>query len=93
MRRAIERTGILDANTLMIGADAVRNDFFFDAHVPMEFRFPDADGPFKTRGFSHWTVADWSSQAKRYEFPQYPCYYRTFSANNGGCEDVRPTFK
>jgi ABC-type branched-subunit amino acid transport system substrate-binding protein len=93
MRRAIERTGRLDANTLMLGADAIRNDFFFDAHVPMQFRFPDADGPFKTRGFSHWTVADWNSSAKRYEFPKYPCYYRTFGANGGGCEDLRATFK
>ena len=93
MRRAIERTGKLDANTLMIGADAIRNDFFFDSHVPMQFRFPDADGPFKTRGFSHWTVADWNSNAKRYDFPKYPCYYRTFGANGAGCEDLRATFK
>jgi ABC-type branched-subunit amino acid transport system substrate-binding protein len=93
MRRAIERTGILDANTLLLGADAIRNDFFFDAHVPMEFRFPDADGPFKTRGFSHWTVADWNSQSKKYEFPSYPCYYRKFGPNNAGCEDLRSTFR
>lgn len=93
MRRAIERTGVLDANTLLLGADGIRNDFFFDAHVPMEFRFPDADGPFKTRGFSHYTVADWNSQSKKYEFPVYPCYYRTFGPNNSGCEDLRSTFK
>jgi hypothetical protein len=93
MRRAVERTGKLDANTFMLGADAIRNDFFFDAHVPIEFRFPSVEGPFKTRGFSHFTVVDWNSSTAKYDFPKFPCYYRTFGPNGGGCEDLRSTFK
>ena len=53
----------------------------------------DADGPFKTRGFSHWTVADWSSEAKRYEFPGFPCYWKRFRPNRRGCTDLRGSFK
>jgi hypothetical protein len=93
MRRAIERTGRLDANTLMIGADSIKQDAFYDAHVPIEYSFPDADGPFRTRGFGHWTVADWSSSKNVYEFPAYPCYYEKFEANGGGCQDLRQTYK
>ncbi len=87
MNRGYKRTGVLDANSFMLGADMIRNDFFWDAHVPMEYKFP-AGGPYKTRGFSHWTVADWSTAEARYLFPKYPCYYRVFGPNNGGCEDL-----
>ena len=93
MNRGYKKTGVLDSNSFLLGADAIRNDFYWDAHVPMEYSFPSAAGPFKTRGFSHWTVADWSSTEGRYLFPKYPCYYRTFGPNNGGCEDLRATFK
>lgn len=93
MRRGERLTGTLDANAFVLGANAIRNNFFWDAHVPMEFQIPDADGPFKTRAFTHWTVADWSSAESRYTFPRYPCYYRDFGPNNGGCEDLRPTYK
>ncbi|MEX2394603.1 MAG: ABC transporter substrate-binding protein [Actinomycetota bacterium] len=93
MRRAIERTGVLNANTLLLGADAIRDDFYYDAHVPMSYSFPGKDGPFRTRGFEHWTVVDWSVDEGKYLFPVFPCYYRTFKANNGGCEDLRSKFK
>lgn len=93
MRRAIERTGRLDANTFMVGADSIRGDYFYDATVPIEYRLPSVQGPFKTRGFSHYTVADWSSAKKVYEFPKYPCYYRVFKPNGGGCEDLSSSFK
>jgi hypothetical protein len=93
MRRAIKRTGVLSANTLLLGADAIRDDFYYDAHVPMSFSFPDSDGPFKTRGFEHWTVVDWSVDEGKYTFPEFPCYYRRFEAGGGGCEDLRSKFK
>ncbi len=89
MRRGLKLTGKLDANAFVIGANAVKDDFFFDATVPMDFSIPDRDGPFKTRGFSHYTVAKWDSANKRYAFPAYPCYYRTFGPNKAGCEDLR----
>jgi hypothetical protein len=93
MNRGIKLTGRLDANSLVIGFNAIQNDFYFDAHVPMQFVVPDPDGPFKTRGFSHWTVADWSSAESKYTFPKYPCYYRTFGPNNAGCDDLRSLYK
>jgi hypothetical protein len=93
MNRGIKRTGNLDSNAFLLGADSIRNDFYYDATVPMEFKFPSPGGPFKTKGFSHWTVADWSSAESRYTFPAYPCFYRTFGPNNAGCEDLRSTYK
>jgi hypothetical protein len=93
MRRGLRLTGRLDANSFVIGADAIRNDFYWDAHVPMEYRIPGVNGPFKTRAFSHYTVADWSSARSAYEFPKYPCYYRVFKPNGGGCEDLRSMYR
>lgn len=93
MNRGIKRTGKLNANSFLLGADMFRDDFYYDAHVPMQYKFPGANGPFKTKGFSHWTVVDWSSAQSRYLFPKYPCYYRTFGPNNAGCEDLRATYK
>ena len=55
----------------------------------MSFDIPGPHGPFKTRAFSHYTVAAWNAATKKYDFPAYPCYYRSFGANNAGCEDLR----
>lgn len=93
MRRGVKLTGTLDANAYVIGANAIRNDFAFDSHVPIEFKLETAKGPFKTRGWSHMTPADWNPSRGDFDFPAYPCYYRIFKARNGGCEDLRPTFK
>ncbi len=93
MRRGVKRTGKLDSNAYLLGADAIRDDFYYDAHVPMSFSFPSEKGPFKTRGFTHWTVGDWNSDSGRYDFPKFPCYYKTFKPNGGGCEDLRAKFK
>lgn len=94
MRRAVRLTGTLTADTLLLGADGIDNDFFFDAHVPMNYKFPDANGPWKTRGFSHYTVVDWSSTSSAYTFPEYPCYYQRFGASKqSGCEDLRRYYK
>ena len=93
MNRGIQRTGTLDANSFLVGADMFRDDFYYDAHVPMQYHFPSAKGPFKTKGFSHWTVVDWSRGESKYLFPKYPCYYKTFGPDNAGCEDLRATYK
>ncbi|MFA5891780.1 MAG: ABC transporter substrate-binding protein [Actinomycetota bacterium] len=93
MRRAIKLTGTLNANTLMLGASEIQGDFFYDATVPMDFNIRKASGPFKTRGFSYYTIADYDSSQNKYTFPKYPCYYRTFKANDGGCENLEGTFK
>ena len=93
MRRGVKRTGKLDSNAYLLGADAIRDDFYYDAHVPMSYSFPSENGPFKTRGFTHWTVADWSSGKSVYEFPKFPCYYKVFKPNGAGCEDLRSKFK
>ena len=93
MRRGVKLTGRLDANAFIIGANAIRNDFSFDAHVPIEFKFESTRGPFKTRGWSHMTPVDWNVGKGDFDFPAFPCYYRVFRANNGGCEDLRPMFK
>lgn len=90
MRRAVERTGVLTANSLMVGADAITNDFFYDAHVPMDFQFPSASGPFKQKGFSHYTVARWDGDSSSYQFPEYPNYWRRFGPDHSGGEDLRP---
>ena len=93
MRRAIKLTGTLTADTLLLGANAIDNDFFYDATVPLDWRYPSVKGPFKTRGFSHYTVVDWSSSQKKYTFPLYPCYYQVFKANDGGCEKLTKYYK
>ena len=93
MRRAVELTGKLTSDTLLLGADAIKNDFFWDGHVPMEFSFPGVNGPFKTRGYSHYTILDWSTSRGDYTFPEYPCYYRVIGPNMSGCEDLRSYYQ
>lgn len=94
MRRGFKRLGKLDSNAFVLGIDAIRDDFYYDAHVPMSFSIPPSlSGPFKTRGFSYWTVVDWNSDKSVYEFPKFPCYYKTFKPNGGGCTDLRSKFK
>ncbi|MFA5786824.1 MAG: ABC transporter substrate-binding protein [Actinomycetota bacterium] len=93
MRRAIKRTGVLNANSLLLGADTVRNNFYWDSHVPLTWSFPGPKGPFKTKGFSHYTVAKWNSSTSKYEFPEYPKYWKVMGADKSGSEDLRPLFK
>jgi hypothetical protein len=93
MRRAIALTGVLNADTLLLGADNINDDFYYDATVPLDYKFPSASGPFKTRAFSHYTTVKWDGGSQKYTFPDYPCYYRTFGANNGGCENLEASFQ
>ncbi|HEX4905823.1 MAG TPA: ABC transporter substrate-binding protein [Acidimicrobiales bacterium] len=92
MRRAVARTGILTSDSLLVGADAVRNDFFFDATVPLRWSFPEG-GPYKTKGFSHFTVVDWSSEQSKYLFPEYPMYWEVMGEGKAGGQDLRQYFQ
>lgn len=93
MRRAVTRTGVLTGDSLLVGADSVRNDFFFDATVPLRWSFPGVDGPFKTKAFSHFTVVDWSSDQSKYLFPTFPMYWEVMGPEQSGGEDLRAYFK
>ena len=93
MRRAIARTGVLTGSSLLVGADSVRNDFFYDSTVPLRWSFPGPEGPFKTKAFSHFTVVDWSSEESRYLFPEYPKYWEVMGPGRSGAQDLRPLFQ
>lgn len=93
MRRAHARTGILTGSSLLLGADAVRGDFYYDATVPLRWSFPGLAGPFKTKAFSHYTVVDWSSAQSKYLFPEFPNYWEVMGPGKGGAQDLRPQFK
>ena len=89
MRRGEAITGTLDANALVVGADAITNDFYFDAHVPLDWQMPPG-GPYKTKGFTHYTVVDWNSQTKTYDFPAYPTYWEVMGPDGSNGADLRP---
>jgi ABC-type branched-subunit amino acid transport system substrate-binding protein len=89
MRRGEALTGRLDSNALVVGADAITNDFYFDSHVPLDWQMPPG-GPYKTKGFTHYTVADWNSARGTYEFPQYPLYWEAFGPDLSNGVDLRP---
>jgi len=93
MRRAVKATGVLTGNSWIVGADMVRNDFAYDAHVPIRWSFPGPQGPFKTKGFSHYTVVKWSSADSKYLFPEYPNYWEVMGPGKSGAQDLRPAFK
>jgi hypothetical protein len=93
MRRAVARTGVLTGNSLIVGADAVRNDFYYDATVPLRWSFPGPGGPFKTKAFSHYTVVKWSPEQSKYLFPEFPNYWEVMGPNKSGAQDLRPYFK
>lgn len=79
MRRGEQLTGELTANSMLVGADTM-GDYFFDAHVPLLWRFP-AGGPYTTKAWRYYTVVDWNSARKTYEFPEFPTYWEYMGTN------------
>lgn len=92
MRRGERITGRLDANALLAGAHSIKNDYYYDAHVPLRWEFPGG-GPFKTKGWSHYTVVDWNSTRSAYDFPEYPLYWEIMGPGKSNGVDLRPLFK
>lgn len=92
MRRAENITGELTANSYMVGADSITNDYYFDAIVPMDYKLP-AGGPYGTKAFSDWTVAKWNAELNKYDFPNFPKYWKTFGPGLAGGADIRPLLK
>lgn len=88
MRRAVDVTGELTGNSLMLGVNAIRGDFFYDATVPMTFSVPDLDGPLDFTGFDLQTVAKWNSGRVDYDFPEYPIYWKTMGPGKSGGVDI-----
>jgi hypothetical protein len=92
MRRALQQTGELTANSLIVGADSITNDFYFDATVPMDWSIP-LGGPYKTKAMDDWTVVKWNDGANRYDFVEYPRYWKVMGPGKSGARDLRPLFK
>ena len=93
MNRAIDLTGQLTGNSLMVGINAIQRDHYWDSHVPMTYSIPTSLAqPFDFTGYDHQTVVHWSEAQGDYLFPEYPRYWRMFGPNKSGSEDLRRFF-
>lgn len=93
MERAVDLTGVLTANSLQVGVNAIKRDFYWDAHVPMTYTVPTSlKRPFDFTGYDHQTVVRWNRSAGDYAFPEYPLYWSRFGPGKSGGEDLRPLF-
>jgi ABC-type branched-subunit amino acid transport system substrate-binding protein len=90
MRRAVDRTGVLTSDSLMLGVDLIRGDFSWDAFVPLTFDIP---GPGRARdrtGYDLQTIAKWNRGKLDYDFPEFPRYWKVMGPNGSGSVDIRP---
>ena len=92
MKRAIDRTGVLTGNSLMMGVDAIRGDFAWEAYVPLSYAIPGPGQAKDRTGYDLQTVATWNTDAKDYDFPQYPKYWKILGPGGSGAVDIRPSF-
>ena len=93
MERAVDLTGQLTANSLQVGINAIKRDFYWDAHVPVTYTIPTSlQNGFDFTGFDHQTVVKWNRGAGDYDFPEYPRYWTRFGPGRSGGEDLRPLF-
>ncbi|MFN2537182.1 MAG: ABC transporter substrate-binding protein [Mycobacteriales bacterium] len=92
MRRAIDRTGVLTGNSLMVGVDTIRGDFSWDAFVPLTYTILDASRRDFT-GYDLQTVAKWDTNKGDYVFPEYPRYWKVLGPGGRGAIDIRPLLR
>ena len=92
MKRGIDRTGVLTASSLMLGVDAIKGDFAWEAYVPLSFSIPAPGKATDRTGYDLQTVAVWNRTTLDYDFPQYPNYWKVLGPNGAGAVDIRPSF-
>jgi hypothetical protein len=92
MKRAVDRTGVLTGNSLMLGVDAIRGDFAWEAYVPLTYAVPAPGKASDRTGYDLQTVAAWNRNTLDYDFPQYPKYWKVLGPNGAGAVDIRPSF-
>ena len=96
MRRAVDLTGVLTANSLQLGVNAIRGDFWYDSHVPITFAIPTpplADKAFDFTGFDLQTVAKWNRSKGDYDFPSYPTYWKVMGPGRSGGVSITAALK
>ena len=77
MRRAVDRTGVLTGDSLMMGVDLIKGDFSWDAFVPLTFSILTT--PHDFTGYDLQTVAKWNTVTLDYDFPEFPKYWKVMT--------------
>jgi len=96
MKRAIDLTGVLTANSLMLGVNAIRGDFWWDASVPITYLVPPpplGNQEFDFTGYDLQTVAKWNSAKADYDFPYFPSYWRVIGPHRSGGINILAALK